>query len=41
MKKNQFTFEFNAIEPTYGDVNDDAKVDIKDLIRLKKYLKNV
>ena len=41
MKDNQFTFQLSKVEPTYGDVNDDASVDLKDIIRLKKYLTDI
>ncbi len=33
---NMFEFTLNKIDPTYGDVNDDAVVDVKDIVRLKK-----
>lgn len=34
--QNQFTMEVETVDYLYGDVNDDAKVDVLDLVRLKK-----
>lgn len=38
LKENLYTFNIDKVDPLYGDVNDDAKVNIIDLIRLKKVL---
>ncbi len=38
LKENFYTFTMDKVEPRYGDVNDDACIDVLDLIRLKKAL---
>lgn len=38
LKENTFTFTMDKVDPRYGDVNDDADVNILDFIRLKKVL---
>ncbi len=41
LKENFYTFTLDKVDPRYGDVNDDAQVNVLDLIRLKKVLAKV
>lgn len=41
LKENFYTFNIDKVEPRYGDVNDDAAVNVLDLIRLKKLMAQI